>query len=337
MDCNFTTNKILFDYFSFTIKDIQAEDIITMLGLDGIVFTDTYGSKGYQHRYYYDGVSIMFGGREEVWCEMTGQGCRVYESYGNNDWLGLSYQILFNENAHMTRLDVAYDDFNNLLDMDKIREDVKNHAFVSRCKSITCTDEYDRTGVIGSTIMCGSRGSNIACRIYNKAQERNRADEIEHWVRCELQIRHKHADNFLYYLLADDVKSIYGIEIDDNRRLDSLFFAVLNHFIRFIDVDSNTDSNLWRKPLAEHWRKFVESYKGNKLSLYSAPGVDYNVLKLRHTVEEQYGAMIYTYIELFGSDELEDFVQPKKFKLNKKYQAILESERLRKDLENNAD
>ena len=102
-------------------------------------------------------------------------------------------------------------------------------------------------------------------------------------------------------------------------------------------VDSNTDSNLWRKPLAEHWRKFVESYKGNKLSLYSAPGVDYNVLKLRHTVEEQYGAMIYTYIELFGSDELEDFVQPKKFKLNKKYQAILESERLRKELENNAD
>lgn len=337
MDCNFTTNKILIDYFSFTIKEMQAEDIITMLGLDGVAFIDNYGAKGYQHRYYYDGVSILFGGREEVWCEMTGQGCRVYESYGNNDWFGLAYQILVNENAHMTRIDVAYDDFNNLLDMEKIRKDVENHAFVSKCKTITCTDEYNRTGVIGSTIMCGSRGSDIACRIYNKAQERNRADEIEHWVRCELQIRHKHADNFLYYLLADDVKSIYGIEIDDNRRLDSLYFAVLNHFIRFIDVDSNTDSNLWRKPLAEHWRKFVESYKGNKLSLYSAPGVDYNVLKLRHTVEEQYGAMIYTYIELFGSDELEDFVQPKKFKLNKKYQAILESERLRKELENNAD
>lgn len=335
MDCNFTANKILFDYWSFTIKGVEAEDIITMLGLDGVNFIDNFGTKGYQHRYYYDGISIMFGGREEVWCEMSGQGCRVYESYGNNDWLGLAYHILINDNAHMTRLDVAYDDFNHLLDMDKIRENVKSHAFVSKCKTITCTDEYDRSGIIGSTIMCGNRGSNISCRIYNKAQERNRQDEIEHWVRCELQIRHKHADNFLYYLLSDDCKSIYGIDIDTNNRLDCLYFAVLNHFIRFIDLDCNDDSNLWRKPLADHWKKFVESYKGNSLSLYAAPGVDYNVLKLRHTVEEQYGAMIFTYIELFGTDELENFVQPKKFKLNKKYQFLLESARLQ-EVHNNA-
>lgn len=337
MKAIYTQNKILFDYFSFTIKNVEAEDIITLLGLDGVTFVDCYGSKGYHHRYYYDGVSILFGGREEVWCEMSGQGCRVYETYGNNDWFGLAYQILLNENAHMTRLDVAYDDFNHLLDMDAILESIKNHAFVSKCKRINCNDEYSRAGVIGSTIMCGRRGSNISCRIYNKAQERGLADEIEHWVRCELQIRHSHADNFLYFLLADDVKSIYGIEIDDNRRLDSLYFAVLNHFLRFIDLDSNSDSNLWRKPLAAHWKRFIESYKGNCISLYSTPGVDYNISRLRHTVEEQYGAMIYTYLEIFGSDELENLVQPKKFKLNKKYQCLLESERLRKEFPYDAD
>lgn len=324
MEANYKVNKILFDYWSFTIKGSEPEDVISMLGLDGVIFADLYGSKGYHHRYFYDGISILFGGREEIWVEMTGRGCRVYETYGNNDWFGLAYQILTNANAQMTRLDVAYDDFNHLLDMDSIRDSVQTHAFVGRCKDITCIDNYSRTGIIGSTIMCGSRGSNISCRIYDKAQERGRADEIEHWVRCELQIRHKHADKFLYYLLADDVHSIYGIDIDDNKRLDSLYFAVLNHFIRFVDLHANNDSNVWRLPLAEHWRKFVESYKGNSVSLYTAPGVDYDVLKLRYIVEQQYGAMIYTYIALFGADELEESVQPKEFKLNKKYRYILD-------------
>ena len=146
MNANFTTNKILIDYFSFTIRDVEAEDIITMLGLDGVAFIDNYGSKGYHHRYYYDGVSILFGGREEVWCEMSGQGCRVYETYGNNDWFGLAYQILVNDNAHMTRIDIAYDDFNGLLDLDKIRSDVYSGNWVSRCQDIIETSQYRRTG-----------------------------------------------------------------------------------------------------------------------------------------------------------------------------------------------
>lgn len=334
MDCNYSVNKILIDYFAFTIKDYEPEDVITLLGLDGINFIDLDRARGYAHRYYYDGVNIMFGcsqeGREsEVFVEMSGQGCRVYESYGNNDWFGLAYFVLNTDSAKMSRLDVAYDDFNGLLDLDLIKQDVASGSWVSRCENISVVNEYNINGLIGSSVTCGKRGSNISCRIYDKAAERNRQDEIPHWIRCELQIRHKHADNFLYYLLCDDCKSIYGIDIDDNRRLDSLYFAVLNHFLRFIDMSGN-DSNRWRLPLAEHWKKFVESYHGNGISLYSAPGVEYNVLKLRHCVEEQYGAMIFTYIELFGIDELEDLIQPKKWKLNKKYQVLLESERLRR-------
>ena len=332
MDSKFTTNKIIFDYFAFTVKEVEPEDMITLLGLDGVNFIDLGSTRGYHHRYYYDGVSIMFGGREynDVFVEMSGQGCRVYESYGNDDWFGLSYYVLVTESAKMCRIDVAYDDFNGLLDLDLIQKDVSSAAWVARCDNISVVNEYSRTDLVGSTVMCGKRGSNISCRIYDKAKERNRQDEIEHWVRCELQIRHKHADNFLYYLLADDVKSIYGMDIDVNRRLDSLYFAVLNHFLRFIDLNSNSDSNLWRKPLAEHWKKFIESYKGKSISLYSAPGVEYNVSKLVYTTTEQFGGMIYTYIQIFGLDELGEKVKPKKFKLNKKYEVLIESERLRR-------
>lgn len=331
MNANYTVNKILIDYFSFIIKDVEPEEVISMLGFDGLLFMNTYGLHGYKSRYMYDGVSIHYNSsRGDVWCEMTGQGCRVYESYGNNDWFGLAYQIIVNENAHMTRIDVAYDDFNGLLDLDKIRSDVHSGQWVSRCKTITETTDFDLTGLKGSSIMCGQRGSNLSCRIYDKAQERNRADEISHWVRCELQIRHKHADNFIHFLLCDNVKSVYGVDIDVNNRLDALYFAVLNHFIRFIDVNSNDDSNRWRKPCAAHWAKFIDSYHGNGISLYSAPGVEYNILRLRHICEEQYGGLIFTYIQIFGKDQLEDFVQPKSFKLNKKYQYLIDQDRLLK-------
>ena len=52
--------------------------------------------------------------------------------------------------------------------------------------------------------------------------------------------------------------------------------------------------------------------------------------KLVYTTTEQFGGMIYTYIQIFGLDELGEKVKPKKFKLNKKYEVLIESERLRR-------
>lgn len=334
MDAMFKQNKIIFDWFSFTIKDIEPEDVIEMLGLEGVQFLNTYGLHGYRSRYMYDGLSIHYGsGRGDVWVDMSGQGCRDFETYGEIDWFTLAYLILTNDKANMTRIDVAYDDFNGLLDLNSIINDSRSSSFVTKSNSkdpytITETGGYD--GLCSSCVMYGKRGSNISCRIYDKAAERNRVDEIEHWVRCELQIRHNHANNFLRYLLADDCKSIYGYDLEVENRLDALYFAVLNNFLRFIDLSANNDTNRWRKPLAEHWRIFVESYHGNAISLYSAPGVDYNVLRLRYTVEDMYGGMIYTYLQLFGADELSDMVACKEFKLNKKYQYILDTERERR-------
>lgn len=326
MNAIFTQNKIIFDYFSFTIKGVTPEFVISLLGFDGIHFENTYGMHGYKSRYRYDGINICYDfaiGDDNVWCEMTGQGCRCYESYGNSDWFGLCYFILETEGAKMTRVDIAYDDFNGLLDLEAISKSINKGEWVARCETITETCEHKRSGIHGRTIMCGQRASNICVRIYDKKEERQR-DDLNHWVRCEIQIRHNHANNFIKYLLSD-LHSIYGVDIDDNRRLDCLYFAVLNHFLRFIDSEANEDSNIWRKPLADHWARFIESYTGEPISLYSAPGVEYNELRLRHNTEEMYGGMIYGYLRLYGKDELEECVDHKRFKLNKKYQYLIDT------------
>ncbi|MGN1319363.1 MAG: hypothetical protein ACI4VF_10150, partial [Lachnospirales bacterium] len=85
----------------------------------------TYGCKGYADRYYFNGISIHCNGSpngrfgkpiEGVWLEMSGEGCRTFESYGNADWNNLFDYCNRNElNITMNRIDLAYDDFIGLL------------------------------------------------------------------------------------------------------------------------------------------------------------------------------------------------------------------------------
>lgn len=44
-----------------------------------------------------------------VWCEMSGQGCRTFESFSSRSWESLFSWIAAQE-LKITRLDVAFDD-----------------------------------------------------------------------------------------------------------------------------------------------------------------------------------------------------------------------------------
>lgn len=333
MKSRYVQNKILFDWVSITSKIDSVESIIEMIGFDDVRFVDTYGLYGYKHRLLFDGVSIMYGGiHDTVMLEMSGQGCRCFESYGNGDFYSLFRHVLENpDDVNITRLDVAYDDFNYLLDLDAIYQDVIAGNFVSKCDSGNVGFQYQRKNGGSWTITAGNRGSNIFMRIYDKSRERNAMDEFPHWVRCELQIRHSHARQFIRFLLGGQAYTPDGDVIIKHLRLDSLYFSVLNHFIRFIDNSANNDTNLWRKPMCNHWKKFAHSVTTQRISLYVKPGVEYNLLRLDHCVEEQYAGMIYTYIVCHSADELIDAVSKKQFQLNPKYVDLINERRAQMD------
>lgn len=328
----YVQNKILFDWVSITSKIDSVESIIDLIGFYDIQFIDTYGLYGYKHRLMFDGVSIMYGGiHNSVMLEMSGQGCRCFESYGNGDFYALFRYVLQNsDDVNITRLDVAYDDFNYLLDLDAIRDDVINKRYVT--KSNKCRLEFVCDfGVDSWTFYAGNRGSNISLRIYDKRIERNAADEYDHWVRSELQLRHKHAEQFIRFLIGGQAYSPNGDVIIEHLRLDSLYFSVLNHFIRFIDIDANDDSNKWRKPMRDHWKKFAHSVTTQRISLYVKPGVEYNLLRLDHTVEQQYAGMIYTYIQCHSIDELVNAVSKKRGNLSVKHRQIINERQAQMD------
>ena len=188
-------NCVLYDWVSITSKIHSPQNLIDLLGFNdpSIVWEQVKGAHGYQDRLYWGCISIHYNGREDmgVWLEMSGQGCRNFESYGSGDYDSLFREVFDNpDEMNVTRLDVAFDDHSGILDQSIICDDTRNHEFISRFRQV---DVHYSTG--GDSVTFGDRSSDLLIRIYDKAAERGYTDG-RHWVRVELQLRRERALDF---------------------------------------------------------------------------------------------------------------------------------------------
>lgn len=302
--------KIIFDYLAFTTKIDSINSIVEFLGLGDINFTSAKGFHGYRQRLYFDGIHIHFDGREDmgICVEMSGQGCRNFETFGTGNFEAVFGYILANpKECNITRLDVAYDDFDGLLDFDLLLDDVRNYNWVSRFRELPVEQTFSKDKTKESvTIYCGSKKSEIMFRIYDKKQEQNR-DDIEHWTRFEIQLRRDRAACFVEMLMSGN-------------ELPQLFIEVINNYVRFIEP-SDSDSNLWRAPMAEYWERFITTL--SKARLYR-PGTDYDISNLENYVTKQCSSAICSFIALFGFSEFKSLVEGRsRYNLNNRHRQVL--------------
>lgn len=293
-------NCVLIDWLSFTSKIDDVMSIMDLLGFEPSSFQTIDGMYGYHDREYFDGISIHYGGRDEVWVEMSGQGCRVFESFGHGDWLRLFAVLMMDESYHITRLDVAYDDHEGLLDISRIASDCEAGNFVSRWRWWSVTRSSD-----GISVYNGSPRSDARLRIYDKAAEKGKE---EHWIRVELQLRDGRAAEFVR-------KSL-------DTPLGELFSGVLAQYIRYV-VRNDNDSNNRRWDTSDYWSAFLGD--AQRISLYVAPGVEYNFDNLERYVVDQAGAAVAAYIRIVGAEEYVAVVEKKLgSSRNPKYSQLIE-------------
>lgn len=294
-------NKVIIDWLSFTSKIDSKESIIEMLGLQNCTFLSMNGARGYKDRLYFECISIHYNGREDMglWCELSGQGCRNFETYGNGNYDFVFDCIKDNSNEmNITRLDVAYDDFDGLLNMDKLIADVIAQNYVSPTRRWNV-----QIGSEGNSITIGSMKSDILIRIYDKAMERGMTDGT-HWIRCEIQLRRERAEQFAF----------------NSESIGKKYVGVLNNYLRFIQPDSATRKE--RCATADYWSDFLES--AEKIHLYEKPGAEYNEFSLENYVFGQAGNSIYTYIECFGQDKFFEMLKKHPKILNDKQKALID-------------
>lgn len=307
-------NTILFDWFSVTTKIYDFSSIVEFLGLSDIPFSLKSGARGYRQRYYYDGISIHFDGiNEGIWLEMSGQGCRVFETYSKTcDFNRLINLVLDNlEDFHVSRIDVAFDDFSGLLNVRKIYKNYMDMNCVCNFRTGSVNiNPFDHDDV---TFYFGSMTSDTFFRIYNKKYEvekktKKKLDDVEHWVRFEMQLRNDNAMEFIKnYVLLD-----YNV--------GGCFLAVVNNYLRFVRPGSDSNKSRWS--VAPWWSKFITVTE--KISLYSKKDVDYNIWRCHNYVINQAGRSTLAYIDCVGVEQYLKELNNLSYDDNPKYQKMVD-------------
>lgn len=310
-------NCILFDWVSITSKIHSPQNFIYLLGLalPEITWEIRRGAHGYRDCLFWEHISIHYNGREDmgVWLEMTGQGCRAFETFGTGDYLSL-FQEVFDEpdEVHFTRLDVAFDDHSGILPLQQIAEDTLElrdgvpACVVSKFRSRQVEwQHYDGDSRPGLSVYYGRKVSDCLIRIYDKAAERHFFDR--HWVRVELQLRDERALAF-----AQQVAS--GADIGE------IYRGVIYNYLRYVDPDP-LDSNRWRWPMKGYWADFLGA--AARIRLWRQPGADYNILNCEEFVFHQAGAAVHTLLEIYGIEVFLQKLKEQRGVLSAKYQRLL--------------
>ena len=301
-------NKILIDWLAFTVHYLTLDDVFQLLGFTDIVndFEMSNGSNGYKDRYYYDGISIHFNGREDmgIHINMSGQGCRVFETYSDyGDFNELLLRCSELQKFNITRLDVAYDDFNNYLPIDEIVRCVHHQEWLSPSNMKWWEAVYSSAGI---SAYIGSPRSNIRFRFYDKGAEKHQDYQ---WTRLEIQLRDVAALMFAYKWI---------IEKHD---INILFFEVINKYIKFIELDNTRKTRCSVKPW---WNDFLQTYDSVCLRL---PGTEYNLSNLNNMVINKSGNAIQALIAIYGISNLLQRLNEEKPIRNapKKYKQLMKS------------
>ena len=173
--------------------------------------------------------------------------------------------ILRDWQAKFTRIDLAMDDFEGLLNLDVIYAKLLSCDVQTRFRKVKKIGSGDIGSLEapGQTINIGARSSESYVRIYDKRQERIAAGENsdklpENWIRVELEIKGKKSQAIADIL--GDCAMASGEGAGD--KVGGLLYGLVD----FKDPHP-TDTNKSRWSTCDWWAKFVGQVSKLKISL----------------------------------------------------------------------
>lgn len=280
-------NCILYDWLTFSAPGWTFDRAVDFLNLrrDGWV-------KGLASRYHYaeraqlNGVHVHYTPESlvgkynaGVCVELSGQGCRCFETFSGMDMQELCDKVRA-AGLHVSRVDVAYDDFDGHIDIQKMASQAHDFHFTSRLQTRKIVDEarISETEVSGVTVSHGSRQSRIFIRCYDKKYERGRFD-LDHWVRLEIMFRDENAVGFL----------------DAPGGIGEKWAGVLRNYLMYREPSSDTNKRRWE--VSPWWSELLGAAEALKVS--SKKDLDYNISKFREYI---YGHMRKSFLTMMKID-----------------------------------
>lgn len=306
-------NVLLIDWLTFSAPDMSFEGMLELLGLKEKPWSDARGSRlHYAFRVELGGISIHFTPalsdknlNSGCCVEMSGQGCRLYEEIGCMSLQEL-LSFVVSSGFGLSRLDIAYDDFQGIIPIEEMAEQAMRFEFTSRLHAVQvisdCPDQDPQH--VGLSVCHGSRSSRTFFRCYDKRVER-RAYDLQHWVRFEMQLRAECAQGFA----------------ENPATIGEKFFGVLTHYLEYLKPTSDKNKSRWLP--ADWWSEFVEDAKS--ISIYHKADLEYNKDRLDRHIYSQNAGSIKTEILIDGVSAFLDRIMTNTKPLNDKYNRIIRS------------
>lgn len=270
-------NCILYDWLTVSFQNVDKDTLIHLLGMDTQPWQEQEnGSRlRYGHRISFDGISVHYTDDHDlkhnqgICLEMSGQGCRDFETFGKKDWW-LLFEFIRLTKGKVTRLDIAYDDFHGLIPIDIMAAMARRYQYTARSQKMRIIEESEDadTNHLGISICHGSKSSNIYIRCYDKRVERHRWD-IPHWVRLEVQLRN---DDCLGFIAAPG-------DLGDKLR------GVLANYLQYRCPGRDKIKARW--PVAPWWSKLLQGVAAIKIHTprdteYNADRLDKHIYTRNH-------------------------------------------------------
>ena len=187
--------------------------------------------------------------------EFSGNGCkRLVERLKESSMDVREYLLFLSQyGVKFSRIDIAYDDFNKLLDFDVMEQKMKDGLVITKMRSSKQVEGYTKIESLGNegkrkgvTLYFGNRGSSAFVRFYDKLAEQLDKKKpvdanIETWQRYELVLKKEKATDFVEkYKECPDLGKLYK--------------KIMGGMIRFID---DTDINKSRCETSQFWKEFL--------------------------------------------------------------------------------
>lgn len=135
---------------------------------------------------------------------ITGQGCRLIESFSCYSLLDLIKRVAAFEDFNVSRIDIAQDVIDDNFSIDTLVRAYRNGNFICRAK-FTNLMQSNNDGIKGTSLYFGKEGSNCYINIYDKRAERGfTPEDMPNWTRIEIRLRSVNAEGFANKLLTDE-------------------------------------------------------------------------------------------------------------------------------------
>ena len=201
-------------WFRFTVSDSTADEVIARVGGEWI--KDKKGFLGYRQGWLSRGHA---GGLGRIGTAASWAPREVHVDLSQeliSDWTYQKFHDVatwvFEKHGHFGRIDVALDDRNGVIDVDRIYAAVKAGHCVSHFRQSRLISGLDLGSGLdtGKTLCMGSRQSDTYLRIYDKAAEQRAKEKpVEGtWIRWEMEWKAERADAVGMALSGLDQESI---------------------------------------------------------------------------------------------------------------------------------